>query len=135
MQKEITFKKSKEGRFELFYDNQDMGISFIVSKDYDMKDYNISVLGGIGGTFFRPCKDLVIELINSPKETEKIAISTTANISSVSELTIKIGKSLELFSNENALFINAASDERNHNKKSLFFDRLFKSLPYKVIKI
>lgn len=124
MQKEITFKKDKEGRFELFYDNQDIGVSFIVSKDYDIKDYNISVLGGVGGTFFRPCKDLIIELINSPKETEKIAISTTANISSVSELTIKIGKSLELFSNENVLSINAASDKGNHNKKSLFFGRL-----------
>jgi hypothetical protein len=124
MQKEITFKKNKEGRFELFYDHQNLGISFIVSKDYDIKDYNISILGGVGGTFFRPCKDLVIELVNSPKETEKIAISTTANIISVSELTIKIGKSLELFSNENTLFINAAPDEGEKNKKSLFFDRL-----------
>lgn len=125
MQKEITFKKNKEGRFELFYDNVDIGVSFIVSKDYDIKDYNISVLGGVGGTFFRPCKDLVLELVHSPKETEKIAISTTANISSVSELTIKIGKSLELFSNENTLFINAAPDEEKKIKKSLFFDRLF----------
>ena len=124
MQKEVTFKKNKEGRFELFYDNVDIGVSFIISKDYDIKDYNISILGGVGGTFFRPCKDLVLELVNSPEETEKIAISTTANISSVSELTIKIGKSLELFSNENVLSINAASDEGNHNKKSLFFDRL-----------
>ena len=125
MQKEITFKKNKEGRFELFYDNVDIGVSFIVSKDYDIKDYNISIFGGVGGMFLKPCQNLVIELVNSPKETKKIAISTSANISSVSELTIKIGKSLELFSNENPLFINTAPDEENQIKKSLFFDRLF----------
>ena len=83
MEKNIIFKKEND-RYKLFFiegrQELDMGVSFIT--DHNIEDYPISVTEFIDGQIchYKPCKNVVVKLLNPPHLTKHIEISKDANL-------------------------------------------------------
>ena len=107
MDKNIIFKK-EDGRYKLFFieakKELDMGVSFIT--EHNIEDYPISVRESIAGQIchYKPCKNVVIKLINPPHLTKKIEISKDANLEFNSDLTLEIENSLVISQNKKTSF-------------------------------
>ena len=103
MDKNIIFKKEND-RYKLFFiegkQELDMGVSFIT--DHNMEDYPISVSEFIDGQIchYKPCKNVVIKLLNPPEKTKYIAISKDANLDFNSDFALGIENSLVISQNK-----------------------------------
>ena len=107
MDKNIIFKKEND-RYKLFFiegkQELDMGVSFIT--DHDIEDYPISIQESIAGQEcgYKPCKNVVVKLLNPPHLTKRIEISKDANLEFNSDLTLEIEKSLVISQNKKTSF-------------------------------
>ena len=97
MKKNIIFKKEDE-RYKLFFieakKELDMGVSFIT--DHNIEDYPISIQESIAGQEceYKPCKNVVVKLLNPPHLTKRIEISKDANLDFNSDFVLGIEKFL-----------------------------------------
>lgn len=107
MDKNIIFKK-ENNRYKLFFlegkQELDMGVSFIT--DHNIEDYPISIQESIAGQEceYKPCKNVVVKLLNPPHLTKRIEISKDANLEFNSDLTLEIEKSLVISQNKKTSF-------------------------------
>lgn len=107
MDNNIIFKR-EDDRYKLFFlegkQELDMGVSFIT--DHNIEDYPISVQESIAGRVchYKPCKNVVIKLLNPPHLTKNIEISKDANLEFNSDLTLEIEKSLVISQNKKTSF-------------------------------
>lgn len=114
MDKNILFKKEND-RYKLFFiegkQELDMGVSFIA--DQNIEDYPISVQESIAGRVchYKPCKNVVIKLLNPPHLTKNIEISKDANLEFNSDLTLEIEKSLVISQNKKTSFFYTPDSE------------------------
>lgn len=103
MDKNILFKKEND-RYKLFFiegrQELDMGVSFIT--DHNIEDYPILVIESIDGrvSHYKPCKNVVVKLLNPPHLTSRIEISKDANLDFDSDFALGIEKSLVISSNK-----------------------------------
>lgn len=114
MDKNIIFKK-EDNRYKLFFiegkKELDMGVSFIT--DHDIEDYPISVTEFIDGQIchYKPCKNVVIKLLNPPEKTKYIAISKDANLDFNSDFVLGIENSLVISQNKKTSIFYKPNDE------------------------
>lgn len=121
MDKNIIFKK-EDNRYKLFFiegkQELDMGVSFIT--DYDIEDYPISIQESIAGQEceYKPCKNVVVKLLNPPHLTKRIEISKDANLEFNSDLTLEIEKSLVISQNKKTSFFYTPDAEGKNALKA-----------------
>lgn len=114
MDKNIIFKK-ENNRYKLFFlegkQELDMGVSFIT--DHNIEDYPISIQESIAGQEceYKPCKNVVVKLLNPPHLTKRIEISKDANLEFNSDLTLEIEKSLVISQNKKTSFFYTPDGE------------------------
>jgi len=114
MDNNIIFKK-EDDRYKLFFieakKELDMGVSFIT--DHNIEDYPISVRESIAGQIchYKPCKNVVIKLINPPELTKNIEISKDANLDFNSDFAIGIENSLVISQNKKTSIFYKPNDE------------------------
>ena len=114
MDKNIVFKKEND-RYKLFFiegrQELDMGVSFIT--DHNIEAYPISVKESIAGQIchYKPCKNVVVKLMNPPHLTKNIEISKDANLDFNSDFAIGIEKSLVIFQNKKTSIFYKPNDE------------------------
>lgn len=114
MDKNILFKKEND-RYKLFFiegkQELDMGVSFIA--DQNIEDYPISVTEFIDGQIchYKPCKNVVIKLLNPPEKTKYIAISKDANLDFNSDFVLGIENSLVISQNKKTSIFYKPNDE------------------------
>lgn len=114
MDKNIIFKKEND-RYKLFFieakKELDMGVSFIA--DQNIEDYPISVTEFIDGQIchYKPCKNVVIKLLNPPEKTKYIAISKDANLDFNSDFVLGIENSLVISQNKKTSIFYKPNDE------------------------
>ena len=114
MDKNIIFKKEND-RYKLFFieakKELDMGVSFIT--DHNIEDYPISVSEFIDGQIchYKPCKNVVIKLLNPPRLTKYIAISKDANLDFNSDFALGIENSLVISQNKKTSIFYKPNDE------------------------
>lgn len=114
MDKNIIFKKEND-RYKLFFieakKELDMGVSFIT--DHNIEDYPISVRESIAGQIchYKPCKNVVIKLLNPPEKTKYIAISKDANLDFNSDFVLGIENSLVISQNKKTSIFYKPNDE------------------------
>lgn len=114
MDKNIIFKKEND-RYKLFFieakKELDMGVSFIT--DHNIEDYPILVIESIDGrvSHYKPCKNVVVKLLNPPHLTSRIEISKDANLEFNSDLTLEIEKSLVISQNKKTSFFYTPDSE------------------------
>ena len=114
MDKNIIFKK-EDDRYKLFFiegkKELDMGVSFIT--DHNIEDYPISVSEFIDGQIchYKPCKNVVIKLLNPPEKTKYIAISKDANLDFNSDFVLGIENSLVISQNKKTSIFYKPNDE------------------------
>ena len=114
MDKNIIFKK-EDGRYKLFFieakKELDMGVSFIT--DHNIEDYPISVTEFIDGQIchYKPCKNVVIKLLNPPEKTKYIAISKDANLDFNSDFALGIENSLVISQNKKTSIFYKPNDK------------------------
>lgn len=114
MDKNIIFKKEND-RYKLFFieakKELDMGVSFIT--DHNIEDYPISVRESIAGQIchYKPCKNVVIKLLNPPEKTKYIAISKDANLDFDSDFVLGIENSLVISQNKKTSIFYKPNDE------------------------
>lgn len=114
MDKNILFKKEND-RYILFFiegkQELDMGVSFIA--DQNIEDYPISVTEFIDGQIchYKPCKNVVIKLLNPPEKTKYIAISKDANLDFNSDFVLGIENSLVISQNKKTSIFYKPNDE------------------------
>lgn len=124
MDKNIVFKKEND-RYKLFFieakKELDMGVSFIT--DHNIEDYPISVKESIAGQIchYKPCKNVVVKLMNPPQLTKNIEISKDANLDFNSDFALGIEKSLVIFQNKKTSIFYKPNDE---GENLLFFKDL-----------
>lgn len=121
MDKNIVFKK-EDDRYKLFFiegkQELDMGVSFIT--DHNIEDYPISVQESIAGRVchYKPCKNVVVKLLNPPHLTKHIEISKDANLEFNSDLTLEIEKSLVISQNKKTSFFYTPDTEGKNALKA-----------------
>lgn len=121
MDKNIIFKKEND-RYKLFFlegkQELDMGVSFIT--DHNIEDYPISVQESIAGQEceYKPCKNVVVKLLNPPHLTKRIEISKDANLEFNSDLTLEIEKSLFISQNKKTSFFYTPDAEGKNALKA-----------------
>ena len=114
MEKNITFKK-EDDRYKLFFieakKELDMGVSFIT--DHNIEDYPISVRESIAGQIchYKPCKNVVVKLLNPPHLTKHIEISKDANLDFNSDFALGIQNSLVISQNKKTSIFYKPNDE------------------------
>lgn len=121
MEKNIIFKKEND-RYKLFFiegkKELDMGVSFIT--DHNIEDYPILVIESIDGrvSHYKPCKNVVVKLLNPPHLTKRIEISKDANLEFNSDLTLEIEKSLVISQNKKTSFFYTPDAEGKNALKA-----------------
>ena len=121
MDKNIIFKK-ENNRYKLFFlegkQELDMGVSFIT--DHNIEDYPISIQESIAGQEceYKPCKNVVVKLLNPPHLTKRIEISKDANLEFNSDLTLEIEKSLVISQNKKTSFFYTLDAEGKNALKA-----------------
>lgn len=114
MEKNIIFKKEND-RYKLFFiegrQELDMGVSFIT--DHNIEDYPILVIESIDGrvSHYKPCKNVVIKLLNPPHLTKNIEISKDANLDFNSDFVLGIENSLVISQNKKTSIFYKPNDE------------------------
>lgn len=114
MDKNIIFKK-ENNRYKLFFietkKELDMGVSFIT--DHNIEDYPISVRESIAGQIchYKPCKNVVVKLMNPPELTKNIEISKDANLDFNSDFALGIENSLVISQNKKTSIFYKPNDE------------------------
>ena len=114
MDKNIIFKKEND-RYKLFFieakKELDMGVSFIT--DHNIEDYPISVTEFIDGQIchYKPCKNVVVKLLNPPHLTKHIEISKDANLDFNSDFALGIENSLVISQNKKTSIFYKPNDE------------------------
>lgn len=114
MDKNIIFKK-ENNRYKLFFieakKELDMGVSFIT--DHNIEDYPISVRESIAGQIchYKPCKNVVVKLMNPPELTKNIEISKDANLDFNSDFVLGIENSLVISQNKKTSIFYKPNDE------------------------
>ena len=114
MDKNIIFKKEND-RYKLFFiegrQELDMGVSFIT--DHNIEDYPISVTEFIDGQIchYKPCKNVVVKLLNPPHLTKHIEISKDANLDFNSDFALGIENSLVISQNKKTSIFYKPNDE------------------------
>lgn len=114
MDNNIIFKR-EDDRYKLFYiegkKELDMGVSFIT--DHNIEDYPISVRESIAGQIchYKPCKNVVVKLINPPELTKNIEISKDANLDFNSDFALGIENSLVISQNKKTSIFYKPNDE------------------------
>lgn len=121
MDNNIIFKK-EDDRYKLFFiegkQELDMGVSFIT--DHNIEDYPISVRESIAGQIchYKPCKNVVVKLLNPPHLTKRIEISKDANLEFNSDLTLEIEKSLVISQNKKTSFFYTPDAEGKNDLRA-----------------
>ena len=114
MDKNIIFKK-ENNRYKLFFieakKELDMGVSFIT--DHNIEDYPISVRESIAGQIchYKPCKNVVVKLMNPPELTKNIEISKDANLDFNSDFVLGIENSLVISQNKKTSIFYKPNDK------------------------
>jgi hypothetical protein len=114
MDKNILFKKEND-RYKLFFiegkQELDMGVSFIT--DHNIEDYPILVIESIDGrvSHYKPCKNVVVKLLNPPHLTSRIEISKDANLDFNSDFVLGIENSLVISQNKKTSIFYKPNDE------------------------
>ena len=114
MDKNIIFKK-ENNRYKLFFieakKELDMGVSFIT--DHNIEDYPISVRESIAGQIchYKPCKNVVVKLMNPPELTKNIEISKDANLDFNSDFVLGMENSLVISQNKKTSIFYKPNDE------------------------
>lgn len=71
-----SFKSLGGNKYEMFYKNDSLGITFITPDGYSIEDYELYFTE----EDFKPCKDVVIKLQNPPKTFKSISVASNADI-------------------------------------------------------
>ena len=114
MDKNIIFKK-EDDRYKLFFiegkKELDMGVSFIT--DHNIEDYPILVIESIDGrvSHYKPCKNVVVKLLNPPHLTSRIEISKDANLDFNSDFVLGIENGLVISQNKKTSIFYKPNDE------------------------
>lgn len=114
MDKNILFKKEND-RYKLFFiegkQELDMGVSFIA--DHNIEDYPILVIESIDGrvSHYKPCKNVVVKLLNPPHLTSRIEISKDANLDFNSDFVLGIENGLVISQNKKTSIFYKPNDE------------------------
>ena len=95
-----SFKSLGDNKYEMFYKNDSLGITFITPDGYSMDDYELYFTE----EDFKPCKDVVIKLQNPPKTFKSINVASNADITFNDGLSFCVGNSVTLAKNKNLLF-------------------------------
>lgn len=95
-----SFKSLGDNKYEMFYKNDSLGITFITPDGYSIEDYQLYFTE----EDFKPCKDVVIKLQNPPKTFKSINIASNADITFNGGLSFCVGNSVTLAKNKNLLF-------------------------------
>lgn len=95
-----SFKSLGDNKYEMFYKNDSLGITFITPDGYSIEDYELYFTE----EDFKPCKDVVIKLQNPPKTFKSINIASNADITFNGGLSFCVGNSVTLAKNKNLLF-------------------------------
>ena len=114
MDKNIIFKKEND-RYKLFFiegrQELDMGVSFIT--EHNIEDYPILVVESIDGriSHYKPCKNVVVKLMNPPQLTSRIEISKDANLEFNSDFVLGIENTLVISQNKKTSIFYKPNDE------------------------
>lgn len=95
-----SFKSLGDNKYEMFYKNDSLGITFITPDGYSIEDYELYFTE----EDFKPRKDVVIKLQNPPKAFKSINIASNADITFNGGLSFCVGNSVTLAKNKNLLF-------------------------------
>lgn len=95
-----SFKSLGDNKYEMFYKNDSLGITFITPDGCSIEDYEFYFTE----EDFKPCKDVVIKLQNPPKTFKSINIASNADITFNDGLSFCVGNSVTLAKNKNLLF-------------------------------
>jgi hypothetical protein len=95
-----SFKSLGNNKYEMFYKNDSLGITFITPDGYSIEDYELYFTE----EDFKPCRDVVIKLQNPPKAFKRINVESNADITFNGGLSFCVGKSITLGKNKNSLF-------------------------------
>lgn len=95
-----SFKSLGDNKYEMFYKNDSLGITFITPDGYSIEDYELYFTE----EDFKPCKDVVIKLQNPPKTFKSINIASNADITFKDGLSFCVNNSITLAKNKNSLF-------------------------------
>lgn len=92
---------------------RDMGVSFLIPEGTNIENYPISVIESIAGRVchYKPCKDVVIKLLNPPHLTKNIEISKDANLEFRSDFALGIENSLVISQNTKTALFYALNNE------------------------
>jgi len=160
MAKNIRFEKDGD-LYKLFYNSgrkeHDMGISFMT--EHNIEDYSISIFEQLHGRNhdIKPCKNVVIKLLNPPEKTKRIEIARDADIEFSGDFVLGIEKSLRIDTNKGTAFSFKENPDREKfvrfkeleisgNENSIFYfsksnikrntdSPFFKSVPKKASEI
>lgn len=95
-----SFKSLGNNKYEMFYKNDSLGITFITPDGCSIEDYEFDFTED----GFKPCKDVVIRLQNPPKTFKRIKVNSNADITFNDGLSFCVGNSVTLAKNKNLLF-------------------------------
>ena len=95
-----SFKSLGDNKYEMFYKNDSLGITFITPDGYSIEDYELYFTE----EDFKPCRDVVIKLQNPPKAFKSINIASNADITFNDGLSFCVNNSVTLAKNKNLLF-------------------------------
>ena len=95
-----SFKSLGDNKYEMFYKNDSLGITFITPDGCSIEDYEFDFTED----GFKPCKDVVIRLQNPPKTFKRIKVNSNADITFNDGLSFCVGNSVTLAKNKNLLF-------------------------------
>lgn len=95
-----SFKSFGNNKYEMFYKNDSLGITFITPDGYSIEDYELYFTE----EDFKPCRDVVIKLQNPPKTFKSINIASNADITFNGGLSFCVNNSVTLAKNKNLLF-------------------------------
>lgn len=97
-----SFKPLGNNKYEMLYNGDSFGITFITPDEYSMDDYKNSI-NFSEVKDLKVCKDVVIRLKNEPEKT-RIKISSHAGVTFEGGLSFCVGNSVTLAKNKNLLF-------------------------------
>lgn len=95
-----SFKSLGNNKYEMFYKNDSLGITFITPDGCSIEDYQLYFTE----EDFKPCKDVVIKLQNPPKTFKSISVASNADITFNGGLSFCVSNSITLAKNKNLLF-------------------------------
>ena len=98
-----SFKPLGNNKYEMLYNGDSFGITFIIPDEYTMDDYKYSI-NFSEVKDLKACKDVVIRLKNEPEKT-RIKISSHAGVTFEGGLSFCVEDALTLDTNIDALLV------------------------------